>query len=219
MKNIYEILKNFGITVPEDKKKDFDNLMLENYKTIKEVNNLQGKLENTEKERDTYKTKYDEDIQQRDADIKDLQTKLKNAGTDADKLKTLETDLSTLQSTYNEAKANYEKQLAQQAYEFAVKEKVSSLKFSSNSAKKAFIADAMKEEMKLKDGELQGFDGFLESYKKNDAGAFLTDTPADPPKKDDKPKPSFSGKSTGLNAGNEPEDTTGSNEKNSITFW
>lgn len=219
MKNIYEILKNFGITVPEDKKKDFDNLMLENYKTIKEVNNLQGKLENTEKERDTYKTKYDEDIQQRDADIKDLQTKLKNAGTDADKLKTLETDLSALQSTYNEAKANYEKQLAQQAYEFAVKEKVSSLKFSSNSAKKAFIADAMKEEMKLKDGELQGFDGFLESYKKNDAGAFLTDTPADPPKKDDKPKPSFSGKSTGLNAGNEPEDTTGSNEKNSITFW
>lgn len=219
MKNIYEILKNFGITVPEDKKKDFDNLMLENYKTIKEVNNLQGKLENTEKERDTYKTKYDEDIQQRDADIKDLQTKLKNAGTDADKLKTLETDLSSLQSTYNEAKANYEKQLAQQAYEFAVKEKVSSLKFSSNSAKKAFIADAMKEEMKLKDGELQGFDGFLESYKKNDAGAFLTDTPAEPPKKDDKPKPSFSGKSTGLNAGNEPEDTTGSNEKNSITFW
>lgn len=219
MKNIYEILKNFGITVPEDKKKDFDNLMLENYKTIKEVNNLQGKLENTEKERDTYKTKYDEDIQQRDADIKDLQTKLKNAGTDADKLKTLETDLSTLQSTYNEAKANYEKQLAQQAYEFAVKEKVSSLKFSSNSAKKAFIADAMKEEMKLKDGELQGFDGFLESYKKNDAGAFLTDTPADSPKKDDKPKPSFSGKSTGLNAGNEPEDTTGSSEKNSVTFW
>lgn len=219
MKNIYEILKNFGITVPDDKKKDFDNLMLENYKTIKEVNNLQGKLENTEKERDTYKTKYDEDIQQRDADIKDLQTKLKNAGTDADKLKTLETDLSTLQSTYNEAKANYEKQLAQQAYEFAVKEKVSSLKFSSNSAKKAFIADAMKEEMKLKDGELQGFDGFLESYKKNDAGAFLTDTPAETPKKDDKPKPSFSGKSTGLNSGNEPEDTTGSSEKNSVTFW
>lgn len=218
MKNIYEILKNFGITVPEDKKKDFDNLMLENYKTIKEVNNLQGKLENAEKERDTYKTKYDEDIQQRDADIKDLQTKLKNAGTDADKLKTLEADLATLQTNYDTAKTEYEKQLAQQAYEFAVKEKVSSLKFSSNSAKKAFIADAMNEGMKLKDGELQGFNEFLESYKKNDAGAFLTDTPAEPPKKDDKPKPSFSGKSTGLSKETEPDDGAGS-EKNSVTFW
>lgn len=218
MKNIYEILKNFGITVPEDKKKDFDNLMLENYKTIKEVNNLQGKLENAEKERDTYKTKYDEDIQQRDADIKDLQTKLKNAGTDADKLKTLETDLATLQTNYDTAKTEYEKQLVQQAYEFAVKEKVSSLKFSSNSAKKAFIADAMNEGMKLKDGELQGFNEFLESYKKNDAGAFLTDTPAEPPKKDDKPKPSFSGKSTGLSKEPGSEGETGS-EKNSVTFW
>lgn len=218
MKNIYEILKNFGITVPEDKKKEFDNLMLENYKTIKEVNNIQGKLENAEKERDTYKTKYDEDIQQRDADIKDLQTKLKNAGTDADKLKTLEADLATLQTNYDTAKTEYEKQLAQQAYEFAVKEKVSSLKFSSNSAKKAFIADAMNEGMKLKDGELQGFNEFLESYKKNDAGAFLTDTPAEPPKKDDKPKPSFSGKSTGLSKEPESECETGS-EKNSVTFW
>ena len=218
MKNIYEILKNFGITVPEDKKKEFDNLILENYKTIKEVNNLQGKLENAEKERDTFKTKYDEDIQQRDADIKDLQTKLKNAGTDADKLKTLEADLATLQTNYDTAKTEYEKQLAQQAYEFAVKEKVSSLKFSSNSAKKAFIADAMNEGMKLKDGELQGFNEFLESYKKNDAGAFLTDTPAEPPKKDDKPKPSFSGKSTGLSKEPESEGETGS-EKNSVTFW
>lgn len=218
MKNIYEILKNFEITVPEDKKKEFDNLILENYKTIKEVNNIQGKLENAEKERDTYKTKYDEDIQQRDADIKDLQTKLKNAGTDADKLKTLEADLATLQTNYDTAKTEYEKQLAQQAYEFAVKEKVSSLKFSSNSAKKAFIADAMNEGMKLKDGELQGFNEFLESYKKNDAGAFLTDTPAEPPKKDDKPKPSFSGKSTGLSKESESEGETGS-EKNSVTFW
>lgn len=218
MKNIYEILKNFGITVPEDKKKEFDNLIIENYKTIKEVNNLQGKLENAEKERDTYKTKYDEDIQQRDADIKDLQTKLKNAGTDADKLKTLEADLATLQTNYDNAKTEYEKQLAQQAYEFAVKEKVSSLKFSSNSAKKAFIADAMNEGMKLKDGELQGFNEFLESYKKNDAGAFLTDTPAEPPKKDDKPKPSFSGKSTGLSKEPESEGET-SSEKNSVTFW
>ena len=33
MKNIYEIMKSFGLEVPEDKKADFDKAVLENYKT------------------------------------------------------------------------------------------------------------------------------------------------------------------------------------------
>ena len=144
-----------------------------------------------------------------------MQTKLKNAGTDAEKLKNLEKDLATLQTNYDDAKTKYEKQLAQQAYEFAIKEKVADLKFSSASAKKAFIADAIKEELKLKDGELQGFDGFLESYKKNDADAFIEDKPE--PQQDvidDKPKPQFSGKSTGTDS-----QVDKSVDKPSVTFW
>ena len=58
MKNIYEILKSFELTVPEDKKEDFDKVLNENYKTISEVIKIQGKLEKAEGERDTYKTKY-----------------------------------------------------------------------------------------------------------------------------------------------------------------
>ena len=194
MKNIHEILKSVGIEVPTDKKEAFDKEVLENYKTVSEVNLIRGKLENAESERDTYKNKYDEDIKKRDADLEDLQKKLKNAGVDAEKLKTLETDLSTLKKTYEESKGEYEKKLADQAYEFALKQKVDSLKFSSNSAKKAFIADAMKEEMKIKDGELQGFDSFVKSYKENDAGAFIIE---DPNKQD---PPHFSGKSTGTDS-------------------
>lgn len=191
MKNIHEILKSVGIEVPTDKKEAFDKEVLENYKTVSEVNLIRGKLEKAESERDTYKNKYDEDIKKRDADLEDLQKKLKNAGVDAEKLKTLETDLATLKTTYEESKSEYEKKLADQAYEFALKQKVDSLKFSSNSAKKAFIADAMKEEMKIKDGELQGFDSFVKSYKENDAGAFISE---EPNKQD---QPHFSGKSTG----------------------
>ena len=191
MKNIHEILKSVGIEVPADKKEAFDKEVLENYKTVSEVNLIRGKLENAESERDNYKNKYDEDIKKRDADLEDLQKKLKNAGVDAEKLKTLETDLATLKTTYEESKGEYEKKLADQAYEFALKQKVDALKFSSNSAKKAFIADAMKEEMKIKDGELQGFDSFVKSYKENDAGAFISE---DPNKQD---PPHFSGKSTG----------------------
>ena len=194
MKNIHEILKSVGIEVPADKKEAFDKEVLENYKTISEVNLIRGKLEKAESERDTYKNKYDEDIKKRDADLEDLQKKLKNAGVDAEKLKTLETDLATLKTTYEESKGEYEKKLADQAYEFALKQKVDGLKFSSNSAKKAFIADAMKEEMKIKDGELQGFDSFVKSYKENDAGAFISE---DPNKQD---PPHFSGKSTGTDS-------------------
>ena len=184
MQNIYEILKGVGITIPEDKKEEFDKLLLDNYKTIKEYNGIKTKLENAETERDNFKSKYDTDIKQRDADIETLQTKLKDAGTDSDKLETLQNDLKTLQTTYDTAKSEYEKKLARQAYEFAVKEKVSELKFSSNSAKKAFIADALKEEMKIKDGELQGFDSFLESYKKSDADAFLKEDNEQPEQTD-----------------------------------
>ena len=194
MKNIHEILKSVGIEVPADKKEAFDKEVIENYKTVSEVNLIRGKLENAESERDTYKNKYDEDIKKRDADLEDLQKKLKNAGVDAEKLKTLETDLATLKTTYEESKGEYEKKLADQAYEFALKQKVDGLKFSSNSAKKAFIADAMKEEMKIKDGELQGFDSFVKSYKENDAGAFISE---DPNKQD---PPHFSGKSTGTDS-------------------
>ena len=216
MVNIHEILKKFEISVPADKKEEFDKLMVENYKTVKEVSNLQGKLENMEKERDTYKDKYDTDIKQRDADIKDLQTKLKDAGTDSTKLIDLENQLTTLQETYKKEKDDYESQLSKQAYEFAVKEKVAELKFSSNSAKKAFIADAINEGMKLKNGELQGFDDFLESYKKNDADAFLKeDKPAEAqPKQDDKPKPQFSGKSSNVEPQSETEQSS-----SSITFF
>ena len=33
MKNIYDILKDFGLEVPEDKKADFDKAWKENYRT------------------------------------------------------------------------------------------------------------------------------------------------------------------------------------------
>ena len=77
MKNIHEILKSVGIEVPTDKKEAFDKEVLENYKTVSEVNLIRGKLEKAESERDTYKNKYDEDIKKRDADLEDLQKKLK----------------------------------------------------------------------------------------------------------------------------------------------
>ena len=37
MKNIYEILADYGLEIPQDKKEAFDNSVKENYKTVTEV--------------------------------------------------------------------------------------------------------------------------------------------------------------------------------------
>ena len=192
MKNIYEILKSYGIEIPEDKKEAFDKEVLENYKTVKEVDTLRNKLEAVEGDKKAIEVKYNTDIAQRDADLATLQEKLKNAGADADKLSNLQSDFDTLQQTYNTAKADYEKQLAQQAYDFAIRENVANLKFSSNSAKKAFIADITAKNLSMENGKILGFDDFVNAYKEQDAGAFVVDDDTEA----GKPKPTFSGKTT-----------------------
>lgn len=205
MKNIYEILKSYGIEIPEDKKEAFDKEVLENYKTVKEVDTLRNKLETVEGDKKAIEAKYNTDIAQRDTDLATLQEKLKNAGADATKLSNLQTDFDTLQQTYNTAKADYEKQLAEQAYDFAIKENSAKLKFSSNSAKKAFMSDLKAKKLSMENGKILGFDDFVNAYKEQDAGAFITENPSP---KNDEPKPSFSGKTNSVdNKDPQPEPT------------
>lgn len=182
MKNIYEILKSFGLVVPEDKKDEFDKMLNENYKTQAEVNNLNGKLTKAESERDALQVKYNDDIKQRDTDLADLKQKLADAGTDAETLKNLQTDFDTLKTNYANAQADYQKQLDKQAYEFAIKEKTNGLQFTSNSAKKAFLSDALAKNLTMDNGNILGFDDFVSAYKEQDAGAFVVETTTEEPK-------------------------------------
>ena len=200
MKNIYEILKSFGLAVPEDKKDEFDKMLNENYKTQAEVNNLNSKLTKAEGERDALQVKYNDDIKQRDADLADLKQKLADAGTDAETLKNLQTEFDTLKTNYANAQADYQKQLNKQAYEFAIKEKTNTLQFTSNSAKKAFLSDALAKNLTMDNGNILGFDDFVNAYKEQDAGAFVVET-----QKDNKPTPQFGSKS------NKPEDNNSNN--------
>ena len=182
MKNIYEILKSFGLAVPEDKKDEFEKMLNENYKTQAEVNNLNGKLAKAESERDALQVKYNDDIKQRDTDLADLKQKLADAGTDAETLKNLQAEFDTLKTNYANAQADYQKQLNKQAYEFAIKEKTNGLQFTSNSAKKAFLSDALAKNLTMDNGNILGFDDFVNAYKEQDAGAFVVETTTDEPK-------------------------------------
>lgn len=191
MKNIYEILKSFRLEVPEDKKAEFDKLLNENYKTQAEVNNLNGKLTKAESERDALQVKYNDDIKQRDTDLAELKQKLADAGTDAETLKNLQGEFDTLKTTYANAQTEYKKALDKQAYEYAVREKTNSIQFTSNSAKKAFLNDALAKNLTMDNGNILGFDDFVNAYKEQDAGAFVVETTTDEPK-----PPMFGSKST-----------------------
>lgn len=75
MTNIHEILGSIGLTVPEDKKADFDKAVRENYKTVAEVNKI-------EVARDNFKSQLD-DVQEKlkefdGVDVKDLNGQIKN---------------------------------------------------------------------------------------------------------------------------------------------
>ena len=61
--------------------------------------------------------------------------------------------------------------------DFAAQSAVSGLKFSSESAKKAFLADLKAKKLTLQEGKLLGFDDFLADYRKTDPGAFASGYP------------------------------------------
>lgn len=212
MKNIYEIMKSIGLEVPEDKKDAFDKAVNENYKTIKEFEGTQRKLADAEKDRDTYKTKYDDDIKKRDEDLATLKKQLEEAGADKTTIETLTKNLSDLQNTYDNDKTAWKKQLDDTRYEYAVKEKVEGLKFSSNSAKKAFMSELKEKPLQMRDGVLTGFDDFVNAYRESDADAFVKDdNNVSGNEGANKPKPSFGGASTGNVGGTNNNDDNSSN--------
>lgn len=205
MKNIYEILKTNGIEIPEDKKEGFEKELNENYKTINEVEGLRTKLTAAETASTNWQTKYNEDIKKRDDDLTTLKTQLQTAGQDATKMKEIQDTLTALQNTYNTETAKYKQQLESQRYEFEIKELTNNLKFTSNSAKKAFLQDLLANPLSRKDDKLIGFDDFVKAYKESDEGAFVKEEPNTP----NQPNiPNFLGKSNPGGVPETPKDTT-----------
>lgn len=71
-----------------------------------------------------------------------------------------------------QAENNAKAQVAELQSDFAAQSAVSGVKFSSESAKKAFLSDLKAKKLPLQEGKLLGFDDYLKSYKESDPGAF-----------------------------------------------
>lgn len=73
MKNIYEILKEFGLEVPDDKKAEFDKAWKENYRTKSEYDNAVSKRDEYKESLDTVNDKLKEF---EGVDVKDLKDQI-----------------------------------------------------------------------------------------------------------------------------------------------
>jgi len=127
-------------------------------------------------------------VSQRDTDLADLNAKLTAAQADAGKLSEAQAALTALQAKYDTDKKDFDARIAAQSYEYAVREKANALHFSSASAKKAFIQDAIAKQFKQEGESLTGYEEFLSEYKNTDPGAFVPEAapaadpaPATPP--------------------------------------
>ncbi|MCC8043911.1 MAG: phage scaffolding protein [Clostridiales bacterium] len=172
-----EFLKELGL-----EKDVIDKIMDENGNDIESARRSEADKFSTE--RDTLTTKANDlqgQLDARDADIKDLQGKLTAAQTDAGKLTEATQQLNSLQAKYDTERQEWTQKQAQQAYEFAVKQKANELKFSSTAARKDFVREAINAQLKMDGDTLLGYNDFVDKYKAGDPGAFV----AEPVKPDD----------------------------------
>lgn len=158
VKNIYEIMKEYGLEVPEDKKTDFDKAWKENYRTISD---------------------YDKAISQRDnykASLDDVNTRLKEfEGVD---VKDLQGQITKLQGDLKAKDDEYAAKEADRVFMDSVKEAV---KTAGGRNEKAVIAmlniDALKESKNQSDDIKKA----LEDVKKSDGYLFGANEPINNP--------------------------------------
>jgi hypothetical protein len=159
MQKLIETLKSFGIEIPEDKQADVKKALSEHYKNAAEYNKAISKLE---MERDTWKGKAEE-----------AETTLK--GFEGVDLETMQKELSDWKQRATEAEKNAQAQLYERDFADALKAEFEGIKFSSEAAKRAIMAEVKDAGLKMKDGKILGLNDLIGQMKEKDASAFIDD--------------------------------------------
>ena len=157
MQNIEVILSELGIEVSADKKGDLTKKVSENYVTKAEHEKKIGKAET---ERDNWKSKAETAEE----------TLKKFDGVD---LETMQTELNTWKQKAETAEKDYEQKIYERDFSDALKTELESVKFSSDAAKRAVMAEIKESGLKLKDGKILGLSDLIGQIKERDASAFV----------------------------------------------
>lgn len=149
-----EELKSQGLT-----EEQISFVMAENGKDLKK---LQKENDNLTSERDTWKEKAEA-----------AETTLK--GFEGVDLETMQKELSDWKQKATEAEKNAQAQLYERDFADALKTEFEGIKFSSEAAKRAIMAEVKEADLKLKDGKILGLNDLLSQMKEKDASAFVDD--------------------------------------------
>lgn len=147
-----EDLKAQGLT---DEQISF--VMAENGKDLKK---LQKENDNLTSDRDTWKEK----AETTEETLKSFE------GIDPAQV---QTELATWKKKAEEAEENAKKQLYERDFADALKTELESVKFTSEAAKKAVMADIKEAGLKMKDGKILGINDLINQIKEKDSSAFV----------------------------------------------
>lgn len=157
MQNIEAILTELGIEVPKDKKDDLTKKVAENYVTKAEHEKKIGKVET---DRDNWKSKAETAEE----------TLKKFDGVD---LETMQTELADWKKKAEDAEKDYNAKIYDRDFSDALRTEMEAVKFTSEAAKKAVMAEIKESGLKLKDGKILGLNDLLGQIKERDASAFV----------------------------------------------
>ena len=147
-----EDLKEKGLT---DEQIQF--VMAENGKDIKKLQKENGTLES---DRDNWKQRAETAEE----------TLKKFDGVD---LETMQTELNNWKQKAETAAKDYEQKIYERDFSDALKTELESVKFSSDAAKRAVMAEIKESGLKLKDGKILGLSDLIGQIKERDASAFV----------------------------------------------
>ena len=149
-----EELKAQGLT-----EEQISFIMAENGKDLKK---LQKENDNLSADRDTWKEKADA-----------AETTLK--GFEGVDLETMQKELSDWKQKATEAEKSAQAQLYERDFADALKTEFEGIKFSSEAAKRAIMAEVKEAGLKLKDGKILGLNDLIGQMKEKEASAFIDD--------------------------------------------
>lgn len=125
-------------------------------------------------------TELEQKVEQLTTDLETANATVKNANKEIESFKSM--DVASIQSAAEEWKQKYETEKTERENERLVTERnhiaekaASSLEFTSNSARKAFMNELLQKDLPLQDGALLGFDDYVETYKESDPTAFKSE--------------------------------------------
>lgn len=185
MKNIFEIMKEYGLEVAEDKRKEFEAAVLENYKTVSDYNNQKVALDNA-----------DEKISTSEQTMKELNAKL-DEFKDAD-VSVLKKKIEDLNEDIRKKDEEYHKQIEDRDFNDLLKDSISKAKGKNT---KAITALLDVENLKASKNQKEDVEAALKLLAEQEDSKMLFGEP--------EPKPVGSGNLIGqVTGGVQPDDDT-----------